>query len=400
MRPDILAFSTRAWYSPALAVASLMGALGLAGTIPWRSLVRNRICLWLLLLQVPILASVLGAVDPALSEEPYSRYGRMIVVVMLIPLVIRTLPQLRTMMLVISVSLGGLGVRFGLYGLMHGGIRFTQGYGGMMSGNNEVGMAFAMIVPFCYYARKLVSSWWLKQGFLVMTFATTAALVMTYSRGAALGLAAVFMTIVLRSKHKAGMLVLIVLLTAPTVYLMQDSYLSRMATMQAPEEEASAMSRIEFAKAALDMWREYPLLGVGFGQQNYVALSAGFGGDGNHVVHNTYLQVLVDSGIFAFSIYIGLLLGTLVWLGFSARQARRQNPELEVYPIVLQASLIAFAVSATFGSREGFDFYYILLMCAASWGVVQRAMASEPVHEADPARRPEGVPEVEATTEA
>jgi putative inorganic carbon (HCO3(-)) transporter len=372
VRPEILAYSAMGWYSSALAVTTFLGCLRIAGGIRWVSL-WNPICGCLFLLQVPILLSVLTAVDPSLCAVPYNAYVRMVVVGMIIPLLIQTEQQLRTLVVVITLSMGFLGLRFGAFGILHGGARFTQGYGGMLSGNNELGIAFAMITPFCYYAGRLTSAWWLKIIFWGMTVATIAALVWTYSRGAAVALVAVLLLITLRSKHRIVALVSIVLVTAPIVYLVKDTYVGRMATITAPGEESSARSRFEFAQVAIAMWQDYPLFGVGFGQQNYSALSSSYLGYDSHlVVHNSYLQTLVDSGIFAFLIYTGLLFGTIIWLGISVRRARRNSPGLALYPMIFQTSLVAFAVSSTFGSREGFDFYYIVLMCAASWYTLQK----------------------------
>jgi O-antigen ligase len=85
------------------------------------------------------------------------------------------------------------------------------------------------------------------------------------------------------------------------------------------------------------------------------------------VVHNTYLQMLTDSGVFAFAIYVVLLWGTTWWLGRSAKRMREFDPKLAAVPLALRASLVAFAIGSTFLSRVQFDLTYFVLMAAAAW---------------------------------
>jgi O-antigen ligase len=102
-------------------------------------------------------------------------------------------------------------------------------------------------------------------------------------------------------------------------------------------------------------------------------LSAYLGSEDEHVAHNTYVQVLADSGLFAEIVYLGLLFGTTIWLGRSAKRCRKIRPGLEAYPLGLQTSLVAFIVGSTFLSRVTFDFYYVLIMMAASWYLVEKS---------------------------
>ncbi len=373
MRPDILAWVENARpYSWWLALATLAGSFRFLPEVG--ILFGNPIVRCLLVLQIPRILSAFTAVVPELAAEPFNAYVKMLIIVLVIPLHIRTLEDFRKLFLTVAVSLGAVGFKFGLYGLLHGGVRYAEGYGGSLAGNNEVGMAFAMIVPFCWYAREMVKSKWARNGFLVLTLTTVAGLVMTYSRGAALGLLAVFLLIMAHSQRKIGVLLAAVILTFPAVYLAGDSYTERLKTIEAPTQEASANSRVEYWGVALRMAAAYPVLGVGFGAENQQRLMASYiGEDDSHVIHNTYLQVLVDSGIPALAVFAGLLFGTIIWLGRATKRARKENPELMIYPAGVQASLVAFAVSGAFGSRDRYDFLYILLMTAAAWYNVEES---------------------------
>jgi O-antigen ligase len=162
----------------------------------------------------------------------------------------------------------------------------------------------------------------------------------------------------------------------------QDSYLDRLSTLKNPEEEGSANSRIQLAKAAIAIWQDYPLLGVGFGGKNFAAIVSQYlGWRKAAVAHNTYVQLLADCGIFAFGLYCLLLFGTMLWIGRAARAVRDENPEMARMGIAIQTSLIGFAIGSAFLSRFQFDMYYILLMAAACWREIYHSMPTSSLEE-------------------
>lgn len=364
MRPDVLAYAYRGFpFSLLLAISTFIGSIRLLPRLS--RVLTNPFVILLLIFQIPVVMSVVVNAEPA-SEQLFT-YQRTIIMALLIPLIIQTEQDLKLIFLVITFSLGLIGAKYGILGAAHGGIRITQGLGGMMSGNNELGLAFTMIVPFCWYARELVTSRWLRFLLVVMALGSMAAVVFTYSRGASIGLAASLLLMVYRSKRRAGPLLVMAGAAAIAVYLVGDTYLDRMATIKDPEQEASARQRLEQNVVAYAMWQDHPLMGVGFGGQNYLALTGRYEGNDNiHIVHNTYLQLMVESGLFAALIYAVLLIATIVWLQISLRTL---NPDARqrAYAMAMQTSLIAFAIVIPVHPRLRYDFYYMLIMLAAAW---------------------------------
>jgi probable O-glycosylation ligase (exosortase A-associated) len=377
MRPDVLAWSVGKYpYSYVLAVTTLLGSLLHVGRL--RVFVTNPLCLWLVLFQVPLAVSAVFAQVPELCIEPFWYFERVILMALLIPVLVGAESQFRRLFMIMAFSLGLLGLKFGFFGLLHGGVRFTQGYGGMWAGNNELALGLSMATPLCWYVRRVLVARWARWLSLAMTVGCIAAVVMTYSRGGALALIAALVLIVMREKRRLLTFTVIVVLGAPAVYLIHDTYFLRLETLRHPTEEGSANSRLEYGKAAIAMWEDYPILGVGFGQTNYVRLSTRYvGRKVDQVVHNSYLQTLVDSGIGAFVIYLGLLFGTIRWLQVSATRAQTEYPAMVVYLVAIQTAIVAFAVGSTFGSIEHYDFYYMLLMCAASCYEILRERSLE-----------------------
>lgn len=395
MRPDVLAWADdgRFPFSMMLAAVTCLGALQFSWRLP--AVFSSPVVLTLLALQIPVLLSIPFALNPSLCLDPLNQYGRILFMSLLIPVFIFTQQHLRYLLLIIGLSLGFVGIKFGLFGVVNGGVHLTRGYGGLLADNNDLALAFVMTIPLCWYMRFSVPWKLARLLLLFMIFCMCAAVVMTHSRGGALALAVTIIALSLRSRHKIGALVLFALLAAPAVYMVQDSYLDRLSTLKNPEEEGSANSRIQLAKAAIAMWRDYPLLGVGFGGQNFAAtVSQYLGWRKAAVAHNTYVQLLADCGIFALLIWCALLFGTIFFIGRMAKGIRQENPEMAHMGFAIQVSLIGFAVGSAFLSRFQFDMYYMLLMAAACWREVYHtrpAWALEEETAAQPAEAVAGV---------
>lgn len=373
MRPDILAWVDDMYpFSMCLALATAAGSLAHAAN--YGRVFRNPMSRWLALLQIPLALSALAAHKTAPAADSYLEYLKAIAVILLIPVLIETERQLGTLLIVIAASLGFIGLRFGAFALLHGGVVLVNGYGGKLSDNNLLALGLAEVVPLCWYGRQFARPFLLRFALLVMAFGSTVGIVMTNSRGGSLALALVIFAMLRRSRHKLGLAAVLFLVAGGSAYTIRREYVERMETLRAPTTEDSAASRLTHAETALRMWADYPLIGVGFGGQNYVALSRQYTGvEDIHVVHNSYLEMLVDSGIFAFLIYTGLLWGTIVWLDFSVKRIPKEQSGRAAMPLAIQVGLMAFALGGTFYSAQRFDLPYILLMCGGCWREVSRS---------------------------
>ncbi len=382
MRPDDLAWCEGRYpFSMALALATLAGAIRFAPKIP--ELFRNPITRLMLLLQVPIGLSVLLPAGRFLAADRYSEYMRMILIVLLVPLVIETHDHVRELAIVMALSLGGLGLRFGLYGIAHGGVQYSEGMGNQYD-NNTLGIAMAMAAPLCWQCAGLARRRWLRLLLLLMVCTAAATVIFSNSRGASLSLGVGLLYLLRRSNHKVLSLAAIALAIVPVIYMVQDQYFNRMKTIAGYKDEASAASRIEFAGAAIRMWEAYPLTGVGFGSRNYAVLNRKFlGRDEVHAAHNTYLQMLADSGCFAYLIYASLLFGTVVWLHSGAKTASGGPENAGRLALALEMPLLVFLVGGTFGSMQRYDFPYMLLSSAAALYTVERERNENGAEETD-----------------
>lgn len=391
LRPDIMAYSPASRpYSLALAIATLISSIRSFPAAVY--LIRNPFVVLYGALQTLFLISVFLAESINLSLPYYIPFLQMTIMCFLIPLLVQHRDEFRLLFLVQAFALGLLGTRFGLWGLLRGGVRFVSGYGGSIGDNNVLALALAMVIPLCWYAIQIVERWWLKAMFGAMAGFTVAAVVFCHSRGGTITLGVVLLLLALRSQRKLLATVALLAVAVPVVYLVRDTLLDRMATLDNYEDDASAAGRIVYWTAALRVAADYPVFGVGFGGQNWVRESNRYLEGGNprqHFVHNNYLQMLVDSGAPALAVFLILIGASLLWLNRQSNRFRTAAPELRVMCHGLQVSLVGFLAGSMFLSRVSYDFIYILLMTVAAMHNVTRELeAAQPVTATEPTLQP------------
>lgn len=389
MRPDLLAFADGRYpFSLILAGCTFLAAIrclatGVGGLL-WSTAGRT-----LLLLQIPLALSVMLAINPNLSIDRYNYYMKMIAVVLCIPIIVKTEEHLRELIAVIALSLGVMAIKFAAFGVLHGGVALEGGFGDVLDDNNFLALALGMMVPLAWYSMQLTTSRLLRVAFMIVAGSCMLQVVMSHSRGGSVAMAIGIGMILMKTRRKVMPFVAVAVCISAAIYMVRDTYLDRMETLRDPNQEASAASRIVHAKAALAMAADHPLTGVGFGGMNYAALAPRYqqGLDSTHVAHNTYLQMLVDSGVFAFGIYIWSLLATIVQMRKSAKRWQHIAPARAYIPLALQTSLVIFVIGATFYSCQRMDVPYFVLMCAACWENIDRHTDYVPEEDDDEAEQ-------------
>lgn len=373
MRPDYPAYAPGAYnYSFYLACGTLFGSLRFLGNVP-RAWLGNPFFYSFVAMQIPLLFA------STFSSPRYQIFLRMSLMVLLIPVLITTLEDLKRVYLVTGMSIGIWGLWHGATGILHGGLRISQGIGGFMSENNTFACGLTMALPFCWYCREMFQSKWLRLLLLAMVFGSMATVVLTFSRGAALALGVIVLIISLQSKRKVltlGAVMLCGLL--PAVFLVKEAYFSRMQSIAYYDKETSALSRVHLMKAAVYVWQTHPWFGVGIDDEDFFAVAnpylyehdyLGY----NHIVHNSYLWLLAHTGVFTFLAFVVMLLSTMwrTWRS-SRKYARMGHPELAAFPRALLLSLIAYTICSFTQPRATFDLLYMVIMYAGAWHVISR----------------------------
>src|SRR5436305_1088726 len=174
---------------------------------------------------------------------------------------------LSLLIVVIALSIGILGAKSGLYGLLRGGARFDQGPGGMMADNNTYALGLNMTVPLLVGIALAERSKILRWTAGVMTFLCILTVLFTFSRGGLLTLCTVGALLIWRSERRL-VATSVLLLGFLTFFLvsspkLREDYFARAQSIGAYEDDNSAQGRLMAWRNSLQVFREHPVFGVG-----------------------------------------------------------------------------------------------------------------------------------------
>jgi probable O-glycosylation ligase (exosortase A-associated) len=212
--------------------------------------------------------------------------------------------------------------------------------------NIFIPMAFFMFMGLKNRVSKLIS------GIFLVTFVF--AIISSFSRGGWVGLMAAVAYCIMNSKRKlmsisiALMLFLLLLAVAPS------SYWSEIETISDTSEN-TADARIRYWHAAVKIFADHPILGVGAGNGGiylpyYISGAINPDREWGRAFHGTLPQVLAESGIVGFSFYILMAFYAIksLWFIRKRKSTGRNSMSREVIANGLLGGIITYFVTATF----------------------------------------------------
>jgi probable O-glycosylation ligase (exosortase A-associated) len=388
MRPQNMAWATSRYMplSQWVAIAMVVGLLLAVGRERLMTIRPQTVLLILLGLWISL--TVQTAVIPEMSQVVYGQYWKAILVSIIATGLVRDRSRLRTVLVLVVVSVGFLGAKRGLIGLVSGGARYEDGPGGFMSDNNSFALALNMILPFLVGFALSEQKRWAR-----LLAAGTAALcvlciLFTFSRGGMLTLMVVGGLLIWRSQRRllvAGLLALslggFVLFSSSKL---TDDYVQRASSISNYEEDSSAQGRLNAWETSWRVFLDFPILGVG--PNNLEAVFFRYAPDTTRfrVTHDAYLQLLSECGLPSLLLFLGAL-GTSLWRLQRLRKITAL-PAIELQARMLQISIIGYMVGATFLNMAYCELIYTVMALSVSLEVV-----------ADEAAAEEGLPAVAGT---
>jgi len=302
-------------------------------------------------------------------------FGMSLVVLMLL----KERKHIEWMIWTVVVSIGYYGVKGGIFTIRSGGAYRVWGpENTFIDGNNEVALAFVMVIPLMLFLRTLLHNKWGRRAMIASILLCALAALGSYSRGAALAIGAMACFLWIKSSEKLT-LGLIMAIAVPVLLLfMPSQWHDRIDTIETYQQDSSAMGRINAWQMAFNLAKDRPLVGGGF--QIYdpgVFLQYAPNPEDVHAAHSIYFQTLGEHGFVGLLLY--LLLGLLTWRTGSwiVKHTRRQ-PELKWahdLATMMQVSLLGFMVGGAFLSLVYFDVpYYLMAGMVATRLVVEREL--------------------------
>ncbi len=307
-------------------------------------------------------------------------------------LLVNSKTRLRQLVLVIALSLGVRAVWAGIFGIQTGGqFRVYGPHDSFLADNNDFALGLNMTLPLLYYLIPGETRRWARWGLWLCFGASILCIILTYSRGGLLGLAAVLLLIALTSRYRtiavAGLatVALLVLMFAP------PQWTDRMDRMAHGEVDSSMTQRMIAWRTGWNLALDYPITGGGLEAYPDVVVFRHYqpeempGGRESSGPHSIYFQVLGEQGFPGLALFL-VLLGSCFFSLHRVRrraQKRDRNHWAIPYTRMFEASLAAFAVGGAFLGRAYFDLWFEIIACI----VALRALYAREV--AEEGRQPE-----------
>jgi len=327
------------------------------------SLPRTREVFLLLLLWATFFLSTLFAVYPQDAWDHLNKVSKILLMTFMTLLLFQDTKKVTMLLWVIALSIGFYGLKGGIWAVLTGGQNMVLGPpNSFISGNTEIGLALNMVLPLLLFLRRETNRPWLRHVLLAIFVFSIIAILITYSRGALLGLAVVLSALFLKGRGKViALLILCVGFFLAAMYL-PEKWVGRMETIKTYEQDRSAMGRLKAWEMAWNLALDRPLLGGGFDTfkpEMYERYLPEFPAS-RRDAHSIFFQVLAEHGFTGIVLYIMLILSTFLSLRKLIQRSRR-NPSLQwIFSCaqMLEASLIGYVVSGMFLSLSYFDLFY------------------------------------------
>jgi len=250
---------------------------------------------------------------------------------------------------------------------------FTRGrvYGmgsGLFSDPNDLALGLVMAMPFSFYICVSQRKVWKKFIFGALFFIILYATITTYSRAGFLGIIVVGSLIFWDLlKRKKTIILMVVMSCIFIVYaIAPPGYTDRIYTIFYTDEDrtGSAQERLFILETGWEAFKQRPLLGAGLSSFEVMYYEISKESGGWKASHNTYLQVLVETGILGFSLFI-----LLIYYGFNNLNIVRKTlvkngsdvENLSFYAEAARVSFCGFLIVAFFLSQAWtLHLYYLL----------------------------------------
>jgi putative inorganic carbon (HCO3(-)) transporter len=279
-----------------------------------------------------------------------------------------------------------------IWSLLHNG--FGPGGTDAAQDENYVAALICMAIPFAYFSLFPAKSHIVRVLLVavLMVFATAMVVQQNPSRGGFLGLCAVALYCVLRSRRKAVGIGVMLAMTLGLVAVAGPKYWMEISTT-GDFRSGTGSTRIELWKIGMRMWEANPLLGVG--ADNYRWNSGTFMSarqielfnrdlTGGIIPHSLSMELLAEHGALGTFAVVMVLLGTWKGLGRVARErgdapGRLSAPSdayaLACYADATRGGIIAILVTGQFLSLTYFSHLWLLIALGLAIPQIPRAPA-------------------------
>jgi probable O-glycosylation ligase (exosortase A-associated) len=366
-------------------VATIVGFFFWPGPKRWP---RQRELYYLLGLWAAFAWSTGFAIFPDIAIERLVHVSKILIIPFLCTVLLNTHSRLHWLLRVIGLSLGGYGLKGGIFSIVSRGQNMVLGpEESFLFSNNAIGMALAMNVPLLFYLQRTEERAWLRWLVRAMLVFSYPAIVCTFSRGAWIAVGVVTLLEVMKSRHRftlalvAGVVLFLLLPALP--HLLPQRVVHRYDTLENYDADESAQSRFWNWELCRRVGMANPLTGGGFSYYSleaYIRYYPEFMDRWPGKVwscHSMWLTIFGEHGFPGFLLWAGLIVScflSLRWLRRTASNDDADGERVTQMANTLESALVAFMTAGSFLDIAYFEmFYYLIAILIALKQIVATA---------------------------
>ena len=335
----------------------------------------------------------LFAMVPDLAFEKWNQSFKILLMTFVTMALMHNRERLHAMVWVIVLSLGFFGVKGGVFTVLGGaGSRVWGPPGSFINDNNALAMALVMVLPLMRYLQLQSESKLIRLGLYGLMSLTAFSIIGSHSRGAFVGLAAMIVFLIWKSRQRLLFGVAIVGLVSISAFFVPAHWIERMRTIETYQEDRSAVSRLEAWEFGLKIALERPLVGGGFRVSYDDEIFLSYMPDSvyghGYNFHSVYFEVLGELGFVGLFFYLGVIIAAW-YTGSRIISRTRARPDLywaNDLSRMTQVSLVGFATAGAFQNLAFFDLYFHLIaILFLAMTIVDRALEKDQASGRQPA---------------
>jgi probable O-glycosylation ligase (exosortase A-associated) len=302
---------------------------------------------------------------------------------------------------VIVIALFFYGVKGGLFTILTGGHFHVNGPAATQIGdNNQLATALLMVLPLANWLRGQVADKRISLLLMGGIGLTIIAVIGTYSRGALIGLGALGLFMLLRTRRRfvyiaaAATFGLLVINFMPQNFLHRASTISESTDLSAANKsdiDASFEGRLDAWRVAVDYASDHFPFGAGFSNLQLGKLYNSYSpGHAPHAAHSIYFEVLGDHGFVGLAMYLIIIAAAFLKCSRIMSLTKNEPERQWAYDlgIAIQGSLFVFCIAGAALSLAYYDLFVIdLAVLLPLWVIVRSALKTPkwtPTHAATP----------------
>ncbi|HEX4159682.1 MAG TPA: putative O-glycosylation ligase, exosortase A system-associated [Rhizomicrobium sp.] len=306
------------------------------------------------------------AVDPAWSWPYWDRTWKTFALGLLIAVLATTPVRIHAVVWACVLSLFYYGVKGGLFTLITGGVNHVIGPPNSQIGdNNALALALLVTIPLADYLRRQSANRWISLGIGAAMALTILSVVGSYSRGGLIGLGALALAGLWRTRRRMLYLALVGSATIIIVSFMPDAYWHRADTIQSAESDPSFHARTIAWQVSFDCAVDHFPFGSGFySTQLPTVYNHYFPNEEAHAAHSIFFQVLGEQGFIGLLIYLSIIWGAYANCAAIIKSGSR-SPQFEwavTLARMIQVSLFVFCVG---GAALSMAYYDLFIICVS-----------------------------------